>query len=190
MNNNLFKILSSETRLKILKAISKKEMHVSGLAKELGISVPVTSRHLKILENSGLIERKIIGTTHLIKSKPENISYLLDELAESYELNVEKGTSIFDALKKISGIEVKKVKDKEFVVSIDGEQGFYIYEVNGKSPEATVEEYKIEADSIVEWKKLVPITKKKIHIKVKKGISLFEVRIVTLKRVFIILYAV
>ena len=44
-NDELFRALSSSTRIKILKTLTTKEMHLTGLAKEIGISVPVTSRN-------------------------------------------------------------------------------------------------------------------------------------------------
>ena len=38
----------------MLRSLLKKEKHITGLAKELGISVPVTAKHAKILEGAGL----------------------------------------------------------------------------------------------------------------------------------------
>ena len=51
----MFKALSSETRIKIIKILLNREIHLSGLARELNISVPVMSRHIKLLENVELI---------------------------------------------------------------------------------------------------------------------------------------
>jgi DNA-binding transcriptional ArsR family regulator len=167
MDNDLFKALSSTTRLKMLKILAKNEMHISGLARELNISTPVMAKHVQILETAGLIQRKKFGKTHVLKSKIENMDNLLNSLAETCEVNVPKGASILETLKKVSGVEVKEVRDKEFVISIDGEQGFYMYEVNGKPPDTTVEEFKIEKDSTIEWKKLVPVTRKRIFVKIE-----------------------
>lgn len=168
MGNNLFDVLSSNTRVNILKKLSKEEMHITGLAKEMGISVPVTARHVKVLEEAGLVQRKKFGRTHVLRSTLENMESILNEFADSCEVNLPAGSSIFDALKKVSGVEIKEVRDKEFVVSIDGEQGFYIYEVNGMPPDTTVKEFTVEKDSIIEWKKLVPVTRKKIFVKIEK----------------------
>ena len=61
MNNiKIFRALSSSTRISILKKLMNKEMHLSGLARELGISVPVTSRHIKILEEVRLIDKDTV----------------------------------------------------------------------------------------------------------------------------------
>ena len=54
-NDNIFRALSSPTRIKALKLLSNKEMHLSGLARELDISVPVMSKHIKILERFGFV---------------------------------------------------------------------------------------------------------------------------------------
>ena len=167
MSNDLFKALSSKTRVKMLKTLEKKEMHISGLARELNLSTPVVARHVNILEREGLIERMTFGNTHVLRSNTKNIHRVLDQLSDSYEIELPKGASMLDALKKVSGIEVRKVDDKEFVVSIDGEEGFYVYEVDGMCPDATVDKVKIEKDSVISWKKLTPILQKKISVRIK-----------------------
>ncbi|MDP2845871.1 MAG: ArsR family transcriptional regulator, partial [Candidatus Methanoperedens sp.] len=91
----------------------------------------------------------------------------LDELSDSYEVKLQKGASILEALKKVSGVELKTVGGKEFVMAIDGEEGLYIYEVNGNSPSSTTGEFKLEKDCTIEWKKLIPVTRKKIFVKIK-----------------------
>lgn len=166
MDNDLFKALSSSTRIQILKLLTKKQMHITGLAKELMLSVPVVARHVKILENAGLIQRVKFGRTHVLRSRIENIGNLLNVLADTCEIAVPEGSSILDALRKVSGVEVKKIGEKEFVISIDGEQGFYMYEVNGKPPDTTAEEFRIESDAVIEWKKLIPVTRKRIFVKI------------------------
>ena len=167
MTNDIFKALSSTTRLKMLKILAKKEMHITGLAKELNLSVPVVAKHAKLLGKAGLIEIREFGKTHVLGSKIKNMYSILDELSDSYEVKLQKGASILEALKKVSGVELKTVGDKEFVMAIDGEEGLYIYEVNGNSPSSTTEDFKIEKDCTIEWKKLIPVTRKKIFVKIK-----------------------
>jgi len=167
MSNDIFKALSSTTRLKMLKTLAKKEMHISGLARELNLSAPVAARHVKILEREGLIERKSFGRTHVLKCRMENMENMLNALADTCEVNMPEGASILEALKKVGGVEVKKVRDKEFVIVIDGEHGLYMYEVNGKPTDTTAEDFKIEKDATIEWKRLVPVTRKRIIVKIK-----------------------
>ncbi len=166
---DILKVLGSKTRRKILKILYCKSMHLSGLARELGISVPVTARHCKILEESGLIKRKIFGKTHIFEFAGANLEKMLEELAlcETHEVEIEKSSNILEILKKVGGVEIKRSGDKEFLISIDGEKGFYIYEVNDKMPEVSINEYVVNKDAKIVLKKLIPVKKKEIIIKFK-----------------------
>ena len=167
MAKDIFKALSSTTRLKMLRILAKKEMHIAGLARELNLSVPVVAKHSKLLEEAGLIKIRKFGKTHVLGSKMKNVYNTLDELADSYEIKLQRGASILEALRRVSGVELKTVGDREFVMAIDGEEGLYIYEVNGNSSNSTTEEFKIEKDCTIEWKKLIPVTRKRISVKIK-----------------------
>jgi len=61
MKTRLLKALANETRLKILKLLSKREMCVCELTVTLDLTQPTASHHLNILENMGLIKDKKIG---------------------------------------------------------------------------------------------------------------------------------
>jgi DNA-binding transcriptional ArsR family regulator len=163
----MFKALSSTTRINMLKILANGEMHISGLAKELNISVPVVAKHAKILEDGGLIERKKFGRTHVLRAKMEMFYDMSGAFREPISTEVPKGSSILDALKAVSGVSVKRVNDKEFVTSIDGEMGYYIYEVNGTYPNVPMDEYELKKDVKLELKRLVPIAEKKIEIIVR-----------------------
>jgi DNA-binding transcriptional ArsR family regulator len=52
-----FAALADPTRRAILAGLSKGEMTVGELAEPFAMSLPAISRHLKVLENSGLISR-------------------------------------------------------------------------------------------------------------------------------------
>jgi DNA-binding transcriptional ArsR family regulator len=163
----MFKTLSSATRREILKILSKKEMHISGLARELKISVPVVAKHVKILEENELLERKKFGKTHVLKANLNKLYKALDAFSESFELKMPKGSSILDALKEVSGVKVERIGDREFVTSIDGEEGYYIYEVNGSTPNISMNKFLLKKNAKVELKKLVPIKRKEMKIKIK-----------------------
>lgn len=58
----VFKLLSDETRLKILMFLGREgELHVSALCKKLGQSQPAVSHHLALLRNAGIIEPRRDG---------------------------------------------------------------------------------------------------------------------------------
>lgn len=176
--SDLIKALNSKTRRQILKLLSKKEMHISGLARELEVSVPVALKHVRILEDAGLVARKKVGNTHFVSileeavNRLEGIWWMIDS---SSIVEVRKGATMLDALKLIPGIHVKKTKNGYFIDSVDDREGYYIYEVNGRLIDKAIDEYLIENDSVVELKRLIPVLGKKIRIivsdKKPKGIQ-------------------
>jgi len=165
-NKKIFRALSCSTRIKILRILTNKEMHVSGLARELKISVPVTSKHIKILENVGLVNKRIFGNTYLLKTKVKNFENILDPFIEKSIIEVDKKKSIFDALNQIPTIEIKKVENNFYIKSIDGDEGYYIYEVNGKLPKKPINKYTINKNIKIDLKKLISVKKKEINVKV------------------------
>lgn len=162
--NFLFKALSSPTRIKMLKMLMKEEMHISALAKKLGISVPVTAKHIRNLEKAGLIERKEIGRSHVLKVNSEQIYEVLNAFTEVSNIKLSKGKSILDALKLTCNVRTKRISDKELLISIDGKEGYYLYEVNGDIADVPMNSYKIKENSELKLKKLIPITEKIIKI--------------------------
>lgn len=168
MDNNIFKALSSETRVKMLKSLIKKENHISGLARDVGVSVPVASKHVDVLERAELVTRVNFGRTHVIKAIIENLQGMESILKENHTIGLEKGLSITDALKQIPGIDVEKVGNKSYIASIDGEKGYYIYEIDGEAPNIPIDEYILERDTRIEIKKLFPVDRKTIDVRCDK----------------------
>jgi DNA-binding transcriptional ArsR family regulator len=162
----IFKALGSKTRVEMLKLLMRRDYHVTGLAKALGISVPVAAKHVRILEAAELLESTKFGKTHVLKVNKEKLYDVMETFSEDYEIEVQKGTSILDALKEVAGVGIKKIGDKEFIASIDDEEGFYIYEVDGKFPTMPIDEYKMEQGGEIEIKRLVPVLKKRVRVTV------------------------
>ena len=168
IDNKVFKALGSSTRMNMLQVLGDTDMHISGLAKELNISVPVAAKHVNILEDANLIIRKEFGKTHVITLKSKNIYKVLDNFAKVDNIELSKGTSLLDALKSVSAVEVKKIGNREYVISTDGEEGLFLYEIDGKPSDKTVDEYLLEENVTIDWKKLTPVTKKRISITIKE----------------------
>jgi len=57
-NAGLFKLLSDDTRLRILNALSEKDMYVELLAERLQLSAPTVSFHMKKLQAAGLVDAR------------------------------------------------------------------------------------------------------------------------------------
>ncbi|MCD4704378.1 MAG: helix-turn-helix domain-containing protein [Methanosarcinaceae archaeon] len=168
LGNKVFSALGSDTRIKMLEILSEEEVHISELARKIGISVPVAAKHVKILEEAQLIERRVFGKTHVLKPNRNNIYIAMDSFAPTKTIEVEKGTTLLDALRGVTAVKVKKKGDRELIISTDGDEGLYVYEINGKISEQTVDNCVLDDDSVIEWKKLEPVTKIKLDIHVKK----------------------
>lgn len=164
MNNKLFKALSSETRIKILQKIIGGEYHLSELAREMNISKPVISRHIRILEDAKLIERKKIGNVHVLRANVDAIEKVFEPFVEERMVKAREGETVFDILKQLSGIEVREYDGNKFITAVDGEKGLYIYEIDGEIPEKAINKYKLEKSTLLQLKKLIPVTKKRIRI--------------------------
>lgn len=166
-NRDLFKALSSETRIKIMKILLHREIHLSQLAKEIGISVPVTLRHVNLLLEIRLIKKRVIGNVHLLSANMEILDKVLEPFIEESVVEISKNDNLLNALQQLPGVEVKRIGDNQLITSINGEKGYYIYEVDGKSPKISIDKFKTKKDVILNLKKLVSVNKKKIKVKVK-----------------------
>lgn len=58
---NIFKALSDETRLRVLKLLQERELCVCELIQVLDMSQPRISRHLSVLKNAGLVDDRREG---------------------------------------------------------------------------------------------------------------------------------
>ncbi len=163
---DFFKALGSRRRRDILKHVLESEMHISALARELDVSVPVALRHVEILEEAGLVSRRKVGRSHIISPVLESVEKLQSvwELEESFVVQISKGSSIQDALSDVSAIKFEHSEKGSFISSVDGKEGFYLCEVNGRLIEVPVNEYKLEEECVIELKRLIPVLGKKIKI--------------------------
>lgn len=176
---DLFYVLRSKTRRDILKTLMKKEMHISGIAREFNISVAQASKHCKLLEETDLIEKRIFGRTHVLRARPEGLYNFMNYFRQDTQLEVKKGSNIINALTQIAGVNVERADDRGFVTSIDGEEGYYIYEVNGVAPNIPMDRYNIEEDMDLELKKILHVSKKRMKIKIAREPGKYRLRCVT-----------
>lgn len=67
----LFHALSDVTRRRMVLDAHQKPHTAGELARPHSISLPAISKHLKVLENAGLVHRQIEGKTHIFTTKTE-----------------------------------------------------------------------------------------------------------------------
>jgi len=68
--NSIFHALGDATRRQMLRELSGGERTVSQLAEPFAISLAAASKHIKALENAGLIQREVRGRTHVCRLDP------------------------------------------------------------------------------------------------------------------------
>ena len=82
--SQVFKLLSDETRLRILLYLAQsQEMHVTDLCNRLGQSQPAVSHHLALLRVSGLIESRREGKHNFYSVRADHFGELLISLFSS-----------------------------------------------------------------------------------------------------------
>lgn len=68
--DNVFHALGDSTRRRMLDQLAKGERTVSQLAEPFEMSLAAASKHIRALENAGLIRREIRGRTHYCRLDP------------------------------------------------------------------------------------------------------------------------
>lgn len=66
----IFHALGDATRRAMLHKLADGEQTVSALAEPFEMSLAAASKHIKALESAGLIEREVLGRTHLCRLAP------------------------------------------------------------------------------------------------------------------------
>jgi DNA-binding transcriptional ArsR family regulator len=68
--DSVFHALGDPTRRRMLRQLAGGERTVSELAEPFAISLQAASKHIKALENAGLIRREVRGRTHICRLDP------------------------------------------------------------------------------------------------------------------------
>ena len=68
--DTVFHALGDATRRRMLRELSRGERTVSQLAEPFAMSLAAASKHIKALENAGLLHREVRGRTHLCRLEP------------------------------------------------------------------------------------------------------------------------
>lgn len=85
-----FAALADPTRLAIVDRLLKGEATVNELARPFDLTQPAISRHLKVLDEAGLIETRIAGTARPRRLRREAVEELwtwMDHMRRTLEAN-------------------------------------------------------------------------------------------------------
>jgi DNA-binding transcriptional ArsR family regulator len=94
MANDAFAALAHPTRREIVERLSGGPATVGEASRNLGVSKPTISRHLKLLEEAGVVTRVIDGRTHRLALRPETLA----ETAKWIETQRTRWERLFDVV--------------------------------------------------------------------------------------------
>lgn len=94
MANDAFKALAHPLRRDIVERLSGGSATVGEVTHDFGVSKPTISRHLKLLEEAGVVTRVIDGRTHRLTLQPEALA----DASEWIELQRTRWERLFDVV--------------------------------------------------------------------------------------------
>jgi DNA-binding transcriptional ArsR family regulator len=94
MANDAFSALAHPIRREIVERLSGGAATVGEATRDLGVAKPTISRHLKMLEQAGVVTRVIDGRTHRLALRPETLA----ETAEWIEDQRTRWERLFDVV--------------------------------------------------------------------------------------------
>src|SRR5580700_6915115 len=110
-----FSALADPTRRAILARLAKGEATVNELAEPFEMTQPAISQHLKVLEDAGLIVRRVEGTKRprrLAKAGIEAMDQWLVILRKALETNYERLDEVLAGMEKQETEKYKKGKKR------------------------------------------------------------------------------
>ena len=78
MVNDPFRALSHPIRRGIVEHLSEGPATVGEATRCYGVSKPAISKHLKVLEETGVVTRVVVGRTHRLSLEPDVLSVAAD----------------------------------------------------------------------------------------------------------------
>ncbi len=80
--DSVFNALANEHRREIIYVLGLQPCSISQLAELRGLSLPAIHKHVKVLENAGMVTRKKMGRTNFLTLNRESLSGLQDWLMQ------------------------------------------------------------------------------------------------------------
>ena len=94
MANDAFKALAHPLRRDIVERLSAGAATVGEVTRGFGVSKPTISRHLKLLEDAGVVSRAVDGRVHRLALRPETLA----ETSNWIETQRERWERFFDVV--------------------------------------------------------------------------------------------
>jgi DNA-binding transcriptional ArsR family regulator len=85
MANDVFSALAHPLRREIVERLSEGPASVGEVTRDFVVSKPTISRHLRLLEEAGVVTRVIDGRTHRLALRPEALAETSDWIEQQRE---------------------------------------------------------------------------------------------------------
>ena len=94
MANDTFTALAHPLRREIVERLSSGPATVGEVTRDFGVSKPTISRHLKTLEEAGVVSRAVAGRNHRLELRPDALA----EASGWIENQRRRWEALFDAV--------------------------------------------------------------------------------------------
>jgi DNA-binding transcriptional ArsR family regulator len=93
----IFAALANSSRLHVVEFLSKGPAPVREIAESVGLKQSITSQHLAILQNAGIVECHPQGQMHYYSLRGDRIILILRLIQEFYEEHLESIRDLYEA---------------------------------------------------------------------------------------------
>jgi DNA-binding transcriptional ArsR family regulator len=100
--DRIFSALADPTRRAIIRRLAHGEATVAEVASPFSMSAPAISKHLRVLETSGLITRRIEGRVHHLRLNPaplKTAAAWMNEYRQMWESQLDSLGAYFDTMR-------------------------------------------------------------------------------------------
>ena len=114
--SRVFAALGDPTRRAILSRLADGDANVAELAKPFAMSMPAVSRHLKVLEDAGLISRNRKATarpSHLEVRALKDATMWMENYRKFWDESFDRFDEVLDTLKRAQEPELQEFKQAE-----------------------------------------------------------------------------
>jgi DNA-binding transcriptional ArsR family regulator len=97
--DGVFGALSDPVRRHIVERLTRGELTAGAIAADYAISQPAVSKHLKVLERSGLVKRTIVGREHHLRLAPramQTAAHWLDRQTAFWNASFDRLDQLFE----------------------------------------------------------------------------------------------
>jgi DNA-binding transcriptional ArsR family regulator len=95
--------LADPTRREILERLSRGSQSISELAKPLGITLTGVKKHIRVLEDAGLVETRKVGRVRECELGPERLEYVeqwISEYRRAVEQRLDRVAALLERMKE------------------------------------------------------------------------------------------